>query len=50
MRLEQSQNLLRPMRGHAHPGQALYGDVKDRLEAKGAPLPEDRLHQVTTDM
>ncbi|QJD67657.1 hypothetical protein HG421_07985 [Xanthomonas campestris pv. badrii] len=24
--------------------------MKDRLEAKGTPLPEDRLHQVATEM
>ncbi len=31
----------------AHPGHPLYVDVKDRLEAKGTPLPEDRLTQLT---
>ncbi|MCC4620809.1 peptidoglycan-binding protein [Xanthomonas cassavae CFBP 4642] len=31
----------------AHPGHALYADVKNRLDAKGTPLPEDRLTQVT---
>ncbi|QJD68801.1 hypothetical protein HG421_14570 [Xanthomonas campestris pv. badrii] len=41
---------LRPMSDPAHPGHALYADVKDRLEAKGTPLPEDRLHQVATEM
>ncbi|XUP36579.1 peptidoglycan-binding domain-containing protein (plasmid) [Xanthomonas axonopodis pv. vasculorum] len=46
----QTSPTLRPMSDPAHPGHALYADVKDRLEAKGTPLPEDRLYQVTTEM
>ncbi|SBV49822.1 hypothetical protein XBLMG947_0596 [Xanthomonas bromi] len=46
----QPSSTLRPMSDPAHPGHALYAEVKDRLEAKGTPLPEDRLHQVTSEM
>ncbi|MCC8535725.1 zeta toxin family protein [Xanthomonas axonopodis pv. poinsettiicola] len=46
----QTSPTLQPMSDPAHPCHALYADVKDRLEAKGTPLPEDRLHQVTTEM
>ncbi|QHG88416.1 MULTISPECIES: peptidoglycan-binding domain-containing protein [Xanthomonas] len=42
----QSPGLL-PFSDPAHPGHALYADVKHRLDAKGTPLPEDRLTQVT---
>ncbi|WP_115527724.1 phospholipase [Xanthomonas arboricola] len=48
-RMPASQPLL-AMGDPAHPGHPLYVDVKDRLEAKGTPLPEDRLNQVTAAM
>lgn len=44
---DQQPPTLRPFSDPAHPGHALYADVKSRLEDKGTPLPEDRLTQVT---
>ncbi|MCC8536166.1 phospholipase [Xanthomonas axonopodis pv. poinsettiicola] len=38
---------LLPFSDPAHPGHALYADVKNRLDTKGTPLSEDRLTQVT---